>query len=165
MTDNELIAGFESTDLPVEQFSHAAHVRVAWWYLRHSPLPEALGRFSDGLKRFAASKGASGKYHETITVAYMLVIVERLAASPDASWNEFAAAHPDLLVSKPSVLASYYSEMLLASERARRSFVMPDRVPDRDEQVPSASVRLVTAADRPARSPERGRRTRIHGRA
>jgi hypothetical protein len=165
MTDDELIAGFESTDLPVERFSHAAHVRVAWWYVRHSPLPEALSRFITGLQRYVASKGAGGKYHETITVAYMLVIAQRVDGSRDSSWNEFAAAHPDLLVSKPSVLATYYSEALLASDRARRVFVMPDRVLDRDEQVPSASVGLVTAADRPARSPERGRRTRTRERA
>lgn len=141
MTDDELIAAFESTELPTEQFTHSTHVRVAWWYLRHSPLPEALGRFRTGLQRYAASKGASGKYHETITVAYMLIIAERLAACPESSWNEFAAAHPDLLVSKPSVLGRYYSDALLASDRARRLFVMPDRMLDRDEQVPSGSVR------------------------
>ena len=43
-------------------------------------------------------------------------------------WSEFAAANPDLLARRPSVLATYYSEALLSSDRARRAFVMPDRV-------------------------------------
>ena len=141
MTDDELIAAFESTELPTEQFTHSTHVRVGWWYLHRFPLPEALARFSTGLQRYAASKGANGKYHETITVAYMLIIAERVADHPNWSWDQFAAAHPDLLVSKPSVLGRYYSDALLASDRARRVFVMPDRMLDRDQQVPSGSVR------------------------
>jgi hypothetical protein len=128
MTDDELIAAFESTELPADQFSHGAHVRVAWWYLRTSPLPEALTRFSQALKRFAASKGAPGKYHETITVAYMLLIAERLDRAGQLTWPEFAAANPDLLTRHPSVLATYYSEAILASDRARQVFVMPDRL-------------------------------------
>lgn len=128
MTDEELIAAFEMTELPAERFSHDAHVRVAWWYLQHSPLPEAIARFSAALKRFADAKNAHGKYHETITVAYMLVIAERLDGARELSWTEFAAANPDLLARHPSVLAAYYSDALLSSDRARRAFVMPDQV-------------------------------------
>ena len=128
MTDEELVAAFESTKLPAEQFSHEAHVRVAWCYLRHAPLPQALAHFSAALQRFADAKGAHGKYHETVTVAYMLVIADRLDGARDLPWTEFAAANPDLLARRPSVLATYYSEALLSSDRARRAFVMPDRL-------------------------------------
>jgi hypothetical protein len=127
MTDEELIGAFESTQLPAEQFTHASHVRVAWWYLRHSPLPEALSRFSVALRRFADANGAPGKYHETITVAYMLIIAERLDDAREMSWGVFAAANADLLERHPPLLARYYSDSLLWSERARRVFVMPDR--------------------------------------
>ena len=58
MTDDELIAAFETTELPAEQFSHEAHVLVAWWYLRTTALPEALKRSSTALRRFANSAGA-----------------------------------------------------------------------------------------------------------
>ena len=126
MTDEQFVAAFESTDLPDDQFTHAGHVRVAWWYLLHSPLPEAIQRFADALRRFATSKGAAGKYHETITVAYMLIIAERLHDARALSWPEFAAANPDLF-QRPSVLARYYREETLASDRARQGFVMPDR--------------------------------------
>jgi hypothetical protein len=127
MTDEQLVAAFESTDLPGDQFTHVNHVRVAWCYLRQAPLPQALLRFSTALRRFAEAKGASGKYHETITVAYMLIIAERLADYPNWSWDQFAAANPDLLVRTPSPLSTFYSDETLASERARRTFVMPDR--------------------------------------
>ena len=129
MTDEQLVAAFEATELPGEQFTHSNHVRVAWWYLRHAPLPEALLRFSTALRRFAAAKGASGKYHETITVAYMLIIAGRVADHAPSSWDQFAAANPDLLTRTPSPLAVFYRDETLASERARRTFVMPDRLP------------------------------------
>ena len=126
MTDEQFVAAFESTELPDDQFSHTGHVRVAWWYLLHASLPEAIQRFSQSLRRFAASKGATGKYHETITIAYMLIIAERLHDAGALSWPEFAAANPDLF-NRPSVLSRYYRDETLASERARQGFVMPDR--------------------------------------
>jgi hypothetical protein len=130
MDDEELIRLFEAAEVPPEGFGHREHVRAAWWYLRHRPLPEALARFSTALRRFALARGKPDLFHETITTAYMLLINERLdGMPPDATWDQFAAAHPDLLVWRPSVLAEYYRDETLASERARRTFVMPDRVP------------------------------------
>ena len=129
MTDEQLIEAFESTELAGDQFSHAEHVRVAWHYLSQASLHEALTRFTVALQRFAAAKGVPDKYHETITVAYMLLIAERLEGRRGLSWTEFAAANPDLLTRTPSPLARYYTEDTLQSDRARRSFVMPDRIP------------------------------------
>ena len=76
----------------------------------------------------AASKGNPALYHETITWAYLLLIHERKArGESDETWEQFAARNPDLLSWKPSVLDGYYREETLASELARRVFVMPDR--------------------------------------
>ena len=125
MTDEELVAAFESTALSADQFSHEAHVRVAWWCLRAAPLPEALLRFSTAVQRFAAAKGAHGKYHETVTVMWMLIIADRMSSDSSAVWTDFVASNPDLFES-PSVLGKYYAPPTLASERARRGFVLPD---------------------------------------
>ena len=126
MNDDALVAALESAELPADQFTHVEHVRVGWRYLRTLPLAEAIARCSTALRRFAAAKGAADKYHETVTVAFMLVINERLDGARSLSWTEFAAANPDLFA-HPSVLSRYYSDERLRSERARRTFVMPDR--------------------------------------
>ena len=128
LDDDALLDGFEKGTIPAGEFHHAEHVRVAWMYLRRYPLTDALARFIAALKRFAAGHGLPGLYHETITIAFVLVIAERLDGASQLSWADFAAKNPDLLTWKPSVLASYYSDETLASERARRSFVMPDRI-------------------------------------
>jgi hypothetical protein len=84
--------------------------------------------FSDALKRFAIAKGKPDLYHETITFAYLLLIGERLAREPAATWEAFAAANADLLAWKPGVLDRYYTATTLWSDLARATFVMPDKI-------------------------------------
>lgn len=128
MQDAELLAGFETASLPAEAFHHREHVRVAFLFVRRHGLPGALDEFSRALKQFAAAKGKPNLYHETITWAFLLLIGERLAREPAATWAEFAEHNPDLLTWKPSLLDRYYSHDTLWSDLARRTFVMPDRM-------------------------------------
>jgi hypothetical protein len=124
---SDLLDSFLDTSLPAERFHHAQHVEVAWMFVRKYGMPAALAEFTSAIKRFADAKGATGLYHETITWAFLLLIAEREARQPARSWEAFAAANPDLLTWKPSILERYYSKDTLASELARRAFVMPDR--------------------------------------
>jgi len=82
--DDGLLAGFEGCTLA--EFHHADHVRVAWLYLR---------RFITALQRFAAANGAPQKYDDALTCRYLASIAERMRG--EASWEEFAAANPELL--------------------------------------------------------------------
>ena len=47
-----------------------------------------------------------------------------------APWTDFVSQNPDLLTWRPSVLDRYYRPDTLQSERARRSFLLPDRLAD-----------------------------------
>jgi hypothetical protein len=42
------------------------------------------------------------------------------------SWEAFASRNPDLLDWRNSILRKYYRDATLASEDAKRQFVMPD---------------------------------------
>jgi len=128
MDQQKLFDSFVDTSLPADQFHHQQHVQVAWLFVRKYGMPDALAEFTAAIKRFADAKGATGLYHETITWAFLLLISERRARNPAASWSEFEAANPDLLVWKPSILGRYYSKELLASDLARRTFLMPDLI-------------------------------------
>jgi hypothetical protein len=123
MTDDELVAAFESGRL--DEFPHELHVRTAWCYLKRAPILVALPRFRAALQRFAAGKGKPDRYHETITVAYMLLIAERLRDGWELEWPAFAARHADLLRRQPSALSAFYPDDVLASDGARRAFVLP----------------------------------------
>ncbi len=124
--DEEFVRALEARTLPAAQFKHAAHVRAAWWYLHRYPIGEAIDRFRATLRAYADSLGASAKYHETITVAWLLLIAERLDADARAlTWREFADRYPELF-GTPPLVTRYYTDATLTSSRARTSFVMPD---------------------------------------
>jgi hypothetical protein len=129
MDDRAFVAAFEAGQEPPGGFHHREHVRVAWYYLQQHSLPDALVRFSTALRRFAEAHGQPGLYHETITTAYLLIINERLDGTErELEWEAFANRHPDLLTWRPSVLDRYYHKDTLMSDRARRTFVLPDRL-------------------------------------
>jgi hypothetical protein len=126
--NREFVEQFETCTLPPAQFHHRNHVRLAWIFLEEMPLLDALARFRTSLQRYAASLGASAKYHETITFAFLFLIHERMQREPSGTFDEFADANPDLF---GPVLSRYYTEEALASDFARRVFVLPDALSTR----------------------------------
>jgi len=127
MTDQEFVAAFESGNLPPATFHHRDHLRLAWIYFHKEPPEAAISRFVSEIRSFVKRAGAEDKYHETITWAYLLQINERLErGGRGAPWPEFRAKNPDLFNWKPSILESYYRPETLASEMARRVFILPD---------------------------------------
>jgi hypothetical protein len=127
MTNQECIQCFEADTLPGE-FHHADHIRLAFAYLSEYRVLEAIERFTRALKCFAAARGKAGRYHETITYAYLFLIRERMVRAGGVGWEEFAERNPDLFVSKGGILSRYYHEATLQSELARTVFLFPDRM-------------------------------------
>jgi hypothetical protein len=127
MNNEEIIQCFESDAIPGESFHHADHVRLAFAYLREYPVLQALEKFSGALKRFAAARGKTQLYNETITCAYFFLIRERMARCRGATWDDFVQQNPDLLVWKDGILGRYYKEATLKSDLARAVFLFPDR--------------------------------------
>ena len=128
MDDAAFLSAFEDATLPEERLHHRDHVRLGWLYLERFPPALALDRFSESLRRYAAARGKTSLYHETITWAFLLLIHERRERlGPHDGFETFALANPDLLAWKPSVLDSLYRPETLASDLARRTFLLPDR--------------------------------------
>ena len=122
------VKAFESGQIDVDRFDHEAHIYLAWLYLERMPALEALERYSNGLRRLTAQLGIPGKYHETITCFYLFKIAERRGDTP-GSWPEFRNSNADLFArGAASVLHRFYSPETLESERARKAFVLPDRL-------------------------------------
>jgi hypothetical protein len=127
MDQAQLIRDFESGANPDVPLHHADHVRLAYEYLCAYPVLQAIEKFSCALKRFAAARGKTRLYNETVTCAYFFLIRERMMRRESASWEEFARQNPDLLARRDGILARYYAEGTLNSELARRVFVLPDK--------------------------------------
>jgi hypothetical protein len=123
-TDPHVVA-FESASVDPAKFRHKDHLYVAWVYLRALSLEEALARYVKHLRKLAAALGVPGKYHATITWTYLLLLDEAMHELPDASFEELLAARPALLDHKAGALYDHYDAAELATEAARRRFVLP----------------------------------------
>ena len=129
LSDDEFIARFEDASLPAESFHHRDHVHMAFLYLCRYPGLEAIQRFSSALTRFAAAKGKPALYNETVTLAFLFLIRERMARGGyQQTWEEFAAHNEDLLNRKNNILSQYYRQETLASDLAKATFLLPDRI-------------------------------------
>jgi hypothetical protein len=127
MKNEELIRCFEGDAIPENSFHHADHVHLAFAYLCEYPILQALEKFASALKRFAAARGKTQLYNETITCAYFFLIRERMARSKATEWDEFARQNTDLLIWKNGILSHYYQEATLQSDLARGVFLFPDK--------------------------------------
>ena len=122
---NQRIDDFETNR--IDEFHHSDHVRMAWTYLQEYGFPAGAGRFVEALQRFAAANGKPQLYHATITWAYLVTIWDRMSESGAGSWESFAEENPDLFTWKPSIIDALYPPETIASEHARRVFVLPNR--------------------------------------
>ena len=121
------IAALEAGAIDAASFDHEAHVYLGWLYVGEYPLSEAVTHFTDALRRLTAKLGVPDKYHDTISWFYLLLIAQRSNDATDNSWDSFCRDNTDLFSRDANILGRYYSEELLRSDRARNSFVLPDR--------------------------------------
>ena len=124
LKESQLLQRFETRTLREEEWTHLAHLTVAFQYLSRYPYARALKQIKVGIKRLNESYSKPESYSETVTVAFAQLIRSYLEHSP--VWlhaKDFLENHPSLL-SNP--LAPYYSEELLAHPDARSTFLTPD---------------------------------------
>lgn len=124
----EVVRAFEERRIVGDSLSHREHVMIGWHYARTRPAPQALAELARGIQELAVALGKEGLYHETLTWAWFALIrarVERVGA--EASWEEFAAASPDLL--SGAAIRDLYDPETLDSPLARRVFLLPGRRP------------------------------------
>lgn len=127
MTDDEFLAAFEAAAFTRPEWTHAAHVRMAWLYLTRVPAARALELVRTGIQKLNARIGSPDGYHETITVAFVRVMAARL--EPGEDYAHFRDRNPDLFDRTLTSLLRHYTKERLRSPEARRAFAEPDVAP------------------------------------
>ncbi len=129
------LARFLRGEIDPAAFPHREHVRMAFEMLRRHAFVEAALHYSRALRTLTARVGKPEKFHQTVTVAFLSLVAERMQAQAPCEFDEFAAANPELL--DKSVLDRLYSAKRLSSEAARTTFLLPE--PLRDAAGPQSS--------------------------
>jgi hypothetical protein len=129
--DEALRLAFGASTLPAADWTHRAHLRVAWMFLKRYPLDEAHVLMRVGIIRLNAFHGLvetpSRGYHDTLTRLWLSLVAARMKTTDAPSSAAFVDACIDSL-GKDAVLR-HYSRELIASVRARATFVEPDLMP------------------------------------
>jgi hypothetical protein len=118
---------FVRGEMPAASFPHREHVRMAFQMLRRHDFAETVLHFSRALRAMAERAGKPQAFHQTVTIAFLSVIAERMEGSGSDDFAAFVRANPDLL--DKGALARWYRPERLASDSARRTFLLPDRIP------------------------------------
>jgi hypothetical protein len=117
---------FLQGEIKPANFHHADHVRMDFEILRrHADFLQAANAYSTALKDMAARAGNPGAYHETIMLAFLAPIAERMAQRPCGTFEAFAADNVDLL--DKNALIRWYDVEQLNDPVARATFVLPAR--------------------------------------
>ncbi|HVK06020.1 MAG TPA: hypothetical protein VM490_21300 [Armatimonadaceae bacterium] len=125
-SDADFLAAFEEGTLPRPEWTHAAHLRMAYLYLNGLPNAEMwLPVIRRRIQFYNAAHGNPGGYHETITAAFTRLVADRLRRAPCACFADFRNANPDLFEGT-TVLMRHYRRETLYSPEARAEFVPPD---------------------------------------
>ena len=86
MDDQDLWEAFGSETLPESEWTHRAHLRVAWLHSSRYPLDEAHVMMRVGIIRLNAAHGlvetAARGYHETITRVWLVVVRAMMRRGP-----------------------------------------------------------------------------------
>jgi hypothetical protein len=123
LSDCEFLERYEAHAL--DGFSHDDHVRMAFLYARRGGAAAAVAG-ARRIRGLAEALGATGKYHDTLTVAWARVVAHRALQSDAPTFEEFLEAHPQLR--RRDLLSAHYTRDLLFSPAARMAFIEPDLV-------------------------------------
>lgn len=132
MTDAEHLRRFEDHSLPHEQWTHRAHLKVAYLYLQQFSFAETLERLRIGIKAYNAAHGIqdtpTGGYHETLTQVWLQLVHATLRQfGPAETADAFFDAQTQLSSKRTPLL--FYSRDLVMSAEAKQAFVVPDLAP------------------------------------
>ena len=119
------LAAFVRGELDAASLPHREHVRMAFEMLRRHDFATTAQHYSQALRLMSSRAGRPQAFNQTLTIAFLSLIAEPLAGAADLpDFAAFLAAHPQLL--DKGALVRWYSPERLASELARRTFLLPD---------------------------------------
>ena len=146
---DDLAARFIACRLTREEWTHLAHLRVGAWHVHHSGADAALASLSERIRKLNEHHGtpntATSGYHETITIAYVRLIDAFLAGfGADIALSARVEALTSGRLAVKNLLLDFWSREALFSERARSTWVPPDRAELRVPADARATLRVPT---------------------
>jgi hypothetical protein len=127
-----VVTAFERGSLSRSRWYHRTHLAVAFWYLSWLPDSEAKSRICRGIRHYNECQGIPNTpdsgYHETLSL-FWAGVISLFLEKADSGCAKVELVNK-LLVKyggNKDLWREYYTFDLLKCEKARRSWVEPDR--------------------------------------
>ena len=130
MDINTIAERFCDCTLPMEEWTHEAHLKVGLWHLLRYSAEDSMNYLRDRIKKYNVVCGVKNTdtsgYHETITRFYVEVIALFLAKQ---GCNQPLDSLAKTLIEQwgdRKLILQYYSREKIMSKNARFNWVEPD---------------------------------------
>lgn len=126
----EIVEKFFAREIPINEWTHEAHLRVALWHLLRFNPEESLIRLRNEIKEFNGSIGVSNTatsgYHETITYFYVSMIVDFLSQQDNTRSIDELAETMLAAIGGKDIFLDFYSKERFFSSEGRNTILEPD---------------------------------------
>ena len=131
ISDVTFMQAFEDTSLPFEDWTHQAHLRMAYNYIMEYGWEEAAAHIKRGIRKYNEQHKEKVKvgYHETITMFYVRQVAKAIQdyAVKDATFEDFIADSSNQFLTERHLLYEYYSDERINSKEAAQTYILPDK--------------------------------------
>ena len=126
LSDSSFEKQFLNCQLDSADFTHVAHLRLAWINIDRYGIQKAEKKIVAGLKKFVEFAGEKNKFNMTLTLAAMRAVYKFKLQSKSDNFNEFILEFPRLETHFKDLIACHYGFDIYNSARAKKEFLEPD---------------------------------------
>ncbi|MDF1694636.1 MAG: hypothetical protein P1U56_02335 [Saprospiraceae bacterium] len=110
-------------------FSHEAHLRLAWIQINKYGIDIALQNVQNLLINYVQYVGAHDKYNKTLTIAACHIVHHFIRKSKSKVFTDFIVEFPQLISGFKQLVEAHYSYDIFTSKKAKKHYHSPDLLP------------------------------------
>jgi len=129
LSDSDFEKKFISCGLNPSDFTHEAHLRLAWININKYGIKQAEINIQNQLQIFVEFVGAKDKYNMTLTLAAIKAVYHFILKSNSDNFKDFITEFPRLKYNFKELMDCHYGFDIYNSEKAKTQFLEADLVP------------------------------------
>lgn len=129
LTDEAFLKAFQKCTLAPADFSHEAHLRLAYVLINDLGPFQAEKMLVKLLKDYVAHVDAADKFNYTLTLAGTKVVSHFMQRSSGNNFQEMLEEFPQLKHNFKGLMACHYSIDIFDSTQAKYGYLEPDFLP------------------------------------
>lgn len=129
ISDSEFIDHFNACILNPADFTHEAHLRLAYINIKKYGIKKAVIKIQEQLQRYVEFVGAKDKYNKTLTIAATKAVYHFVLNAKSDNFKDLLLEYPRLKSHFKELMKSHYSYDIFNHDKAKSKYLQPDLLP------------------------------------